>query len=118
MSFSLSAKIFFFSFFSLLTLIFLLSSFLLLALTYEGTLEWNDKGWSWLTQPSEDPLVFYPPDGSSGYAYTENPLDVYNRQFNLSEPKSNFGELFFIFPFFSLPKLNLIFFFFFFSGFC
>ena len=70
------------------------------ALQYEGYLDWGFFGWSWLTQPSTDPLAFYPPTFEFAYSFAKDPLEVY-KEVGTTETKSNISMFFcFFFPFF------------------
>ena len=57
-------------------------------LTFTTLNDWDNFGWSWVTQPTTDPLVFYPPYGDYSYNFTQDPLEAY-LEAGLAQPKSN-----------------------------
>ena len=89
-----------FFFFPFIFHIFFLTLFV--ELNYEALAVWGLDGYSWITQPSNDPLVFYPPYIEFAYNYTEAPIDAYIDA-GFSETKSNIGLFFpLFFPYFSI----------------
>ena len=66
---------------------------MIIALLYDGLLDWGFYGYSWLTQSTTDPLSFYPPENEFTYNYPRDPLEVY-MEAGFVETRSNIGKIF------------------------
>ena len=74
---------------------------------YEPLSRWGFDGYSWITQPSFDPLPLYPPPIQFSYNYSIAPIHAYTDAVD-TEIRSNISLIFFFFPlFFYIPFLIL-----------
>ena len=73
-------------------------------LNFEGSANWGHDGYSWLSAPRTDPLVFWPPYDENVFNFSGDPLEIY-KDAGLSEVKDNLGLFHFLSFFFF--RINL-----------
>ena len=75
-------------------------------LNFEGSANWGHDGYSWLSAPRTDPLVFWPPYDENVFNFSGDPLEIY-KDAGLSEVKDNLGLFHFLSFFFFRINLKI-----------